>query len=143
MLEGLGTVQKGHGIVFFDFDDDGDQDLYSSLGGMWPGDAWPNQLFVNESRLGRSWVKIRLVGRVANRFGVGARIRVTARDDAGRAIVRHATIDTRTGFGSAPYLAHVGLLNAVAIERIEVRWPASGRVVAYPGEPGRTLVLEE
>lgn len=143
MLEGLGTVQKGHGIVFFDFDDDGDQDLYSSLGGMWPGDAWPNQLFVNESRLGRSWVKIRLAGRGANRFGVGARIRVTARDGAGTAIVRHATVDSKTGFGSAPYLAHVGLLDAVTIEGIEVRWPASGRVVAYPGELGRTLVLEE
>ena len=39
-LHGFGTVQKGHGIVFFDFDNDGDQDIYSSLGGMWPADSW-------------------------------------------------------------------------------------------------------
>src|SRR5262249_46600911 len=36
MLHGFGTIQKGHGIVFFDFNNDGKQDIYSSLGGMWP-----------------------------------------------------------------------------------------------------------
>jgi|GEM_PF-3546214 len=38
---------------------------------------------------------------------------------------------------------YLGTGNAVAIVRIEVRWPASGKVVACPGEPGRTLVLGE
>jgi hypothetical protein len=33
-LDGLGNVQKGHGIVFFDFNNDGKQDSYSALGGM-------------------------------------------------------------------------------------------------------------
>ncbi|MCP4192222.1 MAG: hypothetical protein GY768_16545, partial [Planctomycetaceae bacterium] len=76
MLNGFGTVQKGHGIIFFDFDNDGDQDIFSSLGGMWQGDRWPNQFFVNESNTGNSWVKIRLRGRQTNRFGLGARITV-------------------------------------------------------------------
>jgi len=74
MLNGFGSVQKGHGIVFFDFDNDGDQDIYSALGGMWPGDAWPNQLFVNESESNNTWVKIRLRGRRSNYYGLGARI---------------------------------------------------------------------
>ncbi len=63
MLDGFGNIQKGHGIVFFDFNNDGKQDVYSSLGGMWPSDKWVSQLFVNEGPGDRSWVKIRLHGR--------------------------------------------------------------------------------
>jgi hypothetical protein len=132
MLNGFGTIQKGHGIVFFDFDNDGDQDIYSSLGGMWPGDRWPNQLFVNESVTDNRWVKIRLRGRRANRFGLGAGIMVRAVDARGEAIVRTYTMDHKTGFGSAPYLAHIGLLDAVAVQEIRVRWPGSSRVCSYP-----------
>lgn len=145
MLDGFGTVQKGHGIVFFDFDADGDQDVYSALGGMWPGDAWPNQLFVNEGESGHAWVKLRLRGRRTNRHGVGAMIRVAARGAGGEPIVRTYHMDAKTGFGSAPYLAHIGLGAAVRIEEVEVRWPISGCRATYevplgaPGEPPRVL----
>ncbi len=143
MLEGFGTLQKGHGIVFFDHDNDGDQDIYSSLGGMWPGDRWPNQLLVNESDLGRRWLKIRLRGRATNRFGVGATIRVVALDDAGSRIVRTHHMDHKTAFGSAPYLAHVGLLDATRVETVEVTWPVSGCRARYAAELDRMNVLDE
>jgi hypothetical protein len=145
MLDGFGTVQKGHGIVFFDFDGDGDQDVYSALGGMWPGDRWPNQLFVNEGESGGSWVKLRLRGRRTNRYGIGAMIRVAARGPGGEPIVRTYHMDAKTGFGSAPYLAHIGLGAAVAVDEVEVRWPVSGCRARYevelgrPGAPARVL----
>jgi hypothetical protein len=131
MINGFGTIQKGHGIVFFDLDDDGDQDLYSSLGGMWAGDRWPNQLFINESRVDNRWVKIRLRGRRTNRYGVGARIKVRAVRPDGQEIARTYLMDHKTGFGSAPYLAHIGLLDATSIRDVEVFWPGSGRRCAY------------
>jgi len=143
VLAGFATIQKGHGIVFFDFDGDGDQDVYSALGGMWPADAWPNQLFVNESHLDRSWMAIRLRGRRSNHFGVGARIRVAAKAADGTPIVRTALIGNGTGFGSAPYLAHVGLLDAVAVESVEVSWPASHCTARYRGELKRLNVFDE
>ncbi len=143
MLNGFGNVQKGHGIVFFDFDNDGDQDVYSALGGMWPGDRWPNQLFVNDSELRRSWIKIRLRGRGGNRFGVGARLTVVAVGENGEEIVRRYQMDAKTGFGSAPYLAHIGLLDAVAIRRVEVQWPGSQCRTSYPAQLGRLNVLTE
>lgn len=136
-LAGFGTVQKGHGVVFFDFDGDGDQDVYSALGGMWPGDEWPNQLFVNEGQGRHRWVKLRLRGRQTNRYGVGARIRVVAVGPAGEPIVRTYHMDAKTGFGSAPYLAHVGLGEAVAVEEVEVEWPVSGCRASYQVELGR------
>ncbi len=143
MLNGFGTIQKGHGIVFVDFDGDGDQDIYSSLGGMWPGDRWPNQLFVNKSPNGNRWVKIRLRGRRSNRFGLGARITVRAVDEEGGAIVRTYSMDHKTGFGSPPYMAHIGLLDAVAIDEVQVWWPASGSRCSYPARLETVNWLDE
>jgi len=143
MLYGVGNVQKGHGIVFFDFNNDGLQDIYSSLGGMWPGDAWNNQLFVNKSTTKNAWIKIRLRGRKTNRFGVGAAIQVTAANAKGEHIVRTYDMDSRTGFGSAPYLAHIGLMDATDVQSVQVRWPASGKVIQYAGHLNSLNVLDE
>ncbi|HSR52400.1 MAG TPA: FG-GAP-like repeat-containing protein [Acidobacteriota bacterium] len=134
MLEGLGTIQKGHGIVFFDFDGDGDQDIYSSLGGMWQGDIWPNQLLVNESEVSNAWVKIRLRGRRSNRWGLGSIITIDAENESGRPIRRTYLMDNGTGFGSTPYLAHIGLLDAARVLRTTVTWPASGCSAHYQVE---------
>lgn len=144
MLEGFGTIQKGHSPVFFDFDEDGDQDVYSSLGGMWPSDAWPNQLFVNDSDLaGRAWVKLRLRGRETNHFGVGARITIVAETADGEEVVRRLHMDNKTGFGSAPYLAHIGLLDAQKIDGVEVYWPVSRCTVTYDATLFQLNVLDE
>jgi tetratricopeptide (TPR) repeat protein len=143
MLNGFGNVQKGHGIVFFDFDNDGDQDIFSSLGGMWPSDRWMSQLFVNESVLHNQWVKIRLRGRQTNRYGVGASLKVTARTADGHPIVRTYRMDQGTGFGGSPYLAHIGLANATSIDGVEVFWPVSRCRHVYAAKPGQLNVLDE
>jgi hypothetical protein len=143
MLEGLGNVQKGHGVVFFDFNNDGKQDLYSALGGMWPGDAWTSQLFVNRSRSKNTWVKLRLRGRRTNYYGVGASIRVVAENAAGEEIVRTHHMDNKTGFGGSPLLAHIGLLNAVRIKAVEVFWPASRCRKVYPAKLETLNLLDE
>ena len=143
MLHGFGTTQKGHGIVFFDFDNDGDQDIYSSLGGMFPADVWPNQMFVNNSKLDNSWIKIRLRGHRSNSFGIGARIKVIATNDAGNEIIRHYYMNNKTGFGSAPYLAHIGLMNATAIKRVEVIWPGELKPKYYKAKLRNMNLLDE
>jgi hypothetical protein len=144
MMNGFGTIQKGHGIVFFDFDRDGDQDMYSSLGGMWPGDSWPNQFFKNNSPQKNAWVKLRLRGRQSNYYGVGAMIRVDAETLAGDAVVRYYYMNNKTGFGSAPYLAHIGLMDAARVVRVDVTWPGSNSNTTFDDvEIGRLNVLDE
>ena len=39
---GVGNPGKGHGVGFADYDLDGDLDLYTAVGGHYPGDLWPN-----------------------------------------------------------------------------------------------------
>jgi hypothetical protein len=143
MLEGLGNIQKGHGVVFFDFNNDGKQDLYSALGGMWPGDSWTSQLFVNKTRSKYTWVKIRLRGRQTNYYGVGASFRVRATNAAGQAIVRTYHMDNKTGFGGAPLLAHIGLMDATRIDGVEVFWPVSRCRKSYAARLETVNMLDE
>jgi hypothetical protein len=142
-LHGFGTIQKGHGIVLFDFNNDGKQDVYSSLGGMWPSDQWPSQFFVNESEVKNSFIKIRLRGRKSNHYGVGATIKVVAANDRGEEIVRYHHMTNGTGFGSSPYLAHIGLLDATRVKSIDVRWPGQSRWKPYHGSLGALNLLDE
>ena len=143
MTNSFASVQKGHGIVFFDYDGDGLQDMYSSLGGMWPADRWPNQFFVNRSKIANSWTKIRLRGRKSNYFGVGAAVKVTATNASGEKIVRYAHMDQKTAFGSGPYLMHLGLANSTSIVDTEVFWPASGCRHSYQTKLNELNALDE
>ena len=67
---GTGHLQKGHGVSFADFDDDGDLDLFVETGGAVPGDRSYNQLFRNPGH-GRHWLKVRLVGTQDEPLGPG------------------------------------------------------------------------
>ncbi|MBX2798195.1 MAG: VCBS repeat-containing protein [Myxococcales bacterium] len=141
---GVATVQKGHGIIYADFDRDGDQDIYSSLGGAWPGDAWPNQLFVNDSPPGGRWVRIALHGCASNRFGLNSLIVVHASHANGSVGMRTYHMDNKTGFGSAPYLADIGLGDAVGVATVEVRWSGPGaRRIRYELDLDAEVVLVE
>ena len=129
--------------MFFDFNNDGLQDIYSSLGGMWPADRWPNQFFVNESDVKNHFVKIRLRGRKSNSLGIGAKITVTAHDAAGARIVRQALVDQKTAFGSGPYVIQVGLANATAVDGAEIFWPVSKCRKSYPVRMDSVNLLDE
>jgi hypothetical protein len=143
MLHGLGTVQKGHAIVFADFNNDGLQDIYSCLGGMWPGDPWRNQLFINSSKTANAWSKLRLRGRQTNYYGVGACIKLIAENERGEEIIRYYHMDNKTGFGSAPYLAHIGLMNAVTVKSASVYWPVSRQWRQYEVKLRSLTTLDE
>lgn len=143
MLQGFGNLQKGHGIVFFDFNNDGRQDVFSSLGGMWPGDAWASQLFINRSTLTNSWMKIRLRGRKSNYFGIGAMIRVQAENAKKEEIVRYYYMDQKTGFGGGPFLAHIGLSDAIKIGSVQVTWPSTRCKASYAAAIKKLNILDE
>lgn len=120
---GTGHIQKGHGIAFADLDDDGDQDVYISLGGAYSGDVARNALFLNPGNTNH-WIKLRLVGIKANRAAVGARVRLSVRTPDGLREI-HRVVSSGGSFGSNPFRLEIGLGNATGIESVEIRWPGS------------------
>src|SRR5207253_1857310 len=117
---GTGHIQKGHGVAIADFDDDGDQDIYMSIGGAYSGDFARNALFLNPGNTNH-WLKLKLVGVKANRAAIGACIHLSLETPFGaREIYR--TVSSGGSFGSNPLRQEIGLANATAIKMVEIRW---------------------
>ncbi len=130
---GLGHLQKGHGIAFADFDNDGDQDVFAEMGGAYPGDRYSDSLYENPG-FGNHWLSVRLVGARSNRSALGARIMVgVAAPDGHRFIYK--TVDSGGSFGANPLRQTIGLGNADRIENLEVYWPATGETQLFADVP--------
>ncbi len=139
---GFGQLQKGHGLAFADLDNDGDQDIYSVVGGANAGDVAHNQLFLNPGH-GNHWVTLKLEGRASNRAALGARIKVDIASADGPRSIRK-TVSTGGSFGSSPFRQEIGLGKATAITGVEVFWPTTGKRQTFTGlQPDRFYKIVE
>lgn len=126
---GLGHLQKGHGVSFADFDHDGDEDIYHSLGGAFEGDVYRNAMFENPGH-SNNWVVLKLEGTDSNAVGIGARIKVVLTDNESERVI-HRTVTTGGSFGANPLRQHIGLGKAASIKRVEITWPVTGKTQSF------------
>jgi tetratricopeptide (TPR) repeat protein len=121
---GLGTMHDGRGIVCFDWDDDGDLDLYFANQGQ------PPNLYRNDAH-GAHWFAVALAGdpERGTRDAIGARVTIrTARG------IQIRERDGGNGYaGQSDPRLYFGLGSATEIALCEVRWPDGGvQVVENP-----------
>jgi len=103
----------GRGAAFADYDGDGYLDVV-----VVNHDA-PALLLHNEGGTAHHWLRVRALAKTGNRFGVGARVSVSA---GGRTQV--AQIGSQAPYLSqSPYEAHFGLAGAARVDRVEVVFP--------------------
>jgi hypothetical protein len=119
---GFGHLQKGHGIAFADFDNDGNQDVFSQMGGAFRGDGAWFALYRNPG-FGNSSLTVKLVGVKSNRSAIGARIRLEINDGKPRAIYRH--VCSGGSFGANPLRQEIGVGKAPVVDVLEITWPTS------------------
>jgi hypothetical protein len=118
---GFGHLQKGHGVSFGDIDHDGDQDIYTVMGGAHDGDGFYNALYENPGH-GNRWIALELEGVVANRSAIGARIKVVVKE--GRALrAIYATVGSGGSFGASSLRQEIGLGKAKKIVSVTISWP--------------------
>ncbi len=130
---GFAHLQKGHGVVFADFDHDGDQDIFEQMGGSYAGDKYADALYENPG-FGNHWISVQLVGRRTNRSAIGARIRLEVEEE-GRPRTIFKTVNSGGTFGANPLRQTIGLGRASKIMRLEVFWPTSGETQVFRDVP--------
>jgi hypothetical protein len=119
-----GHLQKGHGISFADYDNDGDLDLFAELGGAVPGDRAHNALFQNPGH-GRHWLKVKLVGTKTNRAAFGARIRAEIAGPSGKMRSIYRQVGCGSSFGGNTLVESLGLSEATKVQSLTITWPTS------------------
>jgi hypothetical protein len=121
----FGHLQKGHGVVFADVDNDGDLDVFEQMGGAATTDKAYSALYRNPGNPNH-WVGLELEGTRSNRSAIGARIQVTVETKAGSRTL-HRVVGSGGSFGASPLRQHIGLGDAKRITGIEVFWPTTGQ----------------
>ncbi len=126
----VGNLQKGHGVSFCDIDNDGDEDIYIEMGGAYKGDAYDNSLYINPGQNTNGWVNVHLEGTTSNKAAIGAKIKVTFKENG---LLRSVYRDVNSGgsFGSNPLTQHIGIGKASSIESVEVTWPLTHKVQVF------------
>lgn len=138
---GFGHIQKGHGIAFGDVDNDGDEDIYASMGGAVSGDLYQNALFKNPGN-DNHWLTLRLRGVKANRAAIGARLKLSlATPNGPRTIYR--TISSGGSFGASSLQAEIGLGDATSITQLEIHWPGGEKQILDDLPINRILQITE
>ena len=135
---GFAHIQKGHGVVFADFDNDGDADIFEQMGGSFPGDQYSNVLYENPG-FGNHWLTVKLVGVRSNRSAIGARIRVEVIENGvPRSIYKH--VNSGGSFGANPLRQTIGLGTASKIEVLEIFWPTTNLTQTFDDVPMDSVI---
>jgi VCBS repeat protein/PPIC-type peptidyl-prolyl cis-trans isomerase-like protein/ASPIC/UnbV protein len=137
---GTGELHKGHGVAFADIDNDGDEDILTVIGGATPGDSHAFRLFENPGH-GNDWISLRLVGVKANRAAIGAKIKVTVKNEGGEPRSVYRTVGSGGSFGASPLEQHIGLGKSAAILSLEIQWPGSTAPQRF-ANPARNQAIE-
>lgn len=128
---GVDDRGDGRGVVCFDYDRDGDVDVFISNNGGRPA------LYRNDLPRGRHFLTVLLRGSGGNTEGIGATVSVVT---AAARQVRE--IQAGNNFASSnPAEAHFGLGSSEVVDVLEVRWPGGAMTVCRNVAADRMLVV--
>jgi hypothetical protein len=117
VAEGVDDTGQGRGLVTFDYDADGDLDIFVVNNESTP------VLLRNDDASGNAWLEVVVHGQGnINRDGIGTYVRVTSVDGGDTQLRQIGTVSHY--LGNSQRFAHFGLGNfAGPIHEVEIEWP--------------------
>lgn len=137
---GINDVESGKGLLVFDYDQDGDLDVFVVNNGGQP------RLYQNSGGNSSGWLRVKTVGVTSNRDGIGARItvrQVLGGIGPGAAQVRE--VGTSTHFlGQSERTAHFGLRPGTgSVAEVKINWPSGKEQILTNVARNSTLTVTE
>jgi len=129
----LSTPIVGRGAAYADIDGDGDLDLVLCQ----PGG--PPLLLANQGVQGHHWLRVRLVGKDANRDGIGATLHLTVGDR----VLHRQVMPTRSYLSQVELPVSFGLGEAREAGPLRITWPGGKSQTVQVSEVDTLLVVEE
>ena len=134
IARGINDDRQGRGVVCFDYDRDGDLDLFIANNFSEP------RLYRNDGGHLNHWLAVRLAGEAPNTEGIGARLALETLD--GVSLVRE--IQCGSNYVSQnPASAHFGLGADTTARALDVTWPGGQRSRIAGPTADQELTVEE
>src|SRR5262249_42480605 len=137
---------RGHGVVFYDFDQDGDVDMFMSKGGtrITIDSVEPNRLFRNDGGNANNWFYLDLAGVVSNKDAVGAKVKLTSSQGGSNPRVQYRDLQAGSGFSAGgPHVMHFGLGQDDTVDEINISWPSGVCAVLSSLAVNQTMEVQE
>ena len=134
---GLKGVRFGKGLLTFDYDNDGDLDLFIVNNGDRP------ELYRNDGGNNHDWIKLRTIGTLSNREGIGAWIEVTL--EANSSPIVHEVDGGNNYLGQNERMVHFGLgpTSTTPIHLIKIKWPSGVTQTLRNVQRNQKLIVNE
>lgn len=134
---GMGATSQGRGLMVFDYDHDGDQDVYVANNFSTPS------LYENLDGNQYDWLRVRAVGSTSNRDGLGVQVTVRVTEDG--PTQRHEIGGSVAHYmGQPDKVAHFGLgWGDTPVAEVRVWWPASGHEQIFTEVERNTVLWAE
>ena len=130
---GISDHGQGRGVVCFDYDRDGDIDIFIANNQQTP------RLYRNEGGNDLNFLNIRLVGDSPNTEGVGGRIYVTIGEETQMRELRAGS----NFLSQDPAEAHFGLKKAEVVDQVRIVFPTGEEIILNDVLANQSLVLSQ
>jgi len=129
----LAIRKVSRAVALGDFDHDGDTDIIVT---NWNGTV---DFLQNNGGNKNNWIKVKTIGTNSNKFGVGAKIKVTA-----NGITQMEDVQTSGGYASThDYRIHFGIGVAKMVDSIEINWPGGLIQTARNIKANQLVIVKE
>ena len=136
-------MQKGHGIAFADFRNNGVQDIFAEMGGAYKGDSYTSSLYQNPGQNNNNWISLKLEGIKSNKAAIGSQIKLSFTENGVKRSV-YKDVNSGGSFGSSPLRQEIGMGQAKMIDEIEIKWAGSNTIQRFTNvAPNQFLHITE